>query len=281
MIQPYPDRCGQRRGQVTVAQPCLTIRGSTTSRVTCHTDYHETSCSHLPAAYSSDMDLELHLPAAIPVMTLPNTVLFPHALLPLHIFEPRYRQMLHDVLATHRIFAVARLSESQAVESAEFEPCFRVATAGIIRACQKSSDGTSNLLLQGFCRVEFAEIVHEEPYRFAQVRPLASTPGAASDENRRIRREVARLLSLKRKIDAGVPGEIADFLESVEDPDTFVDLAAFGLCENAAVKQTLLETLDTHRRLQLFSREIRANIEAVKLRRKLQGPLDDEAISSN
>ncbi|HVU15963.1 MAG TPA: LON peptidase substrate-binding domain-containing protein [Candidatus Didemnitutus sp.] len=54
------------------------------------------------------------VPPTLPVMTLPRTVFFPQALLPLHIFEPRYREMLRDVLATTRIFAVARLDPSRA-----------------------------------------------------------------------------------------------------------------------------------------------------------------------
>ena len=227
------------------------------------------------------MEMELDLPPAIPVMTLPGTVLFPQALLPLHIFEPRYRQMLRDVLATHRIFAVARLNETLAAEPGQYEPPHRVATAGIIRACQKNENGTSNLLLQGLCRVEFTEILHDEPYRCVHVRPLASTPGAAGEENRRLRQELARLLSLKRKFGASMSDEMTAFLRTVEDPATFVDLAAFGFCEDASVKQKLLETLDTHRRLQLFSAQVRAEIEAIKLRRKLQGPLGDDAVSNN
>src|SRR2546422_8633740 len=50
------------------------------------------------------------LPEELPVMTLPNVAFFPQALMPLHIFEPRYRQMLRDVLATNRLFAIDRKS---------------------------------------------------------------------------------------------------------------------------------------------------------------------------
>ena len=238
-------------------------------------------CIALRRAYAGGMEMELDLPQAIPVMTLPGTVLFPQALLPLHIFEPRYRQMLRDVLATHRIFAVARLNEALAVEPGQYEPPHRVATAGIIRACQKNENGTSNLLLQGLCRVEFTAILHDEPYRCVHARPLASTPGAAGEENRRLRQELARLLSLKRKFGAPMSDEMSAFLRTVGDPATFVDLAAFGFCEDAGVKQKLLETLDTHRRLQLFSAQVRAEIEAIKLRRKLQGQLGDDAVSNN
>ena len=227
------------------------------------------------------MAMELNVPDALPVMTLPGTVFFPHALLPLHIFEPRYRQMLGDVLTTHRIFAVAHLNEDLAGQVAQFEPPHRIATAGIIRACQKNDNGTSDLVLQGLCRVEFAEILREEPYRFAQMRSLTSRAGADDGENRRRCQELVRLLSLRQKFGAPTPGGMAAWLRTVADPGTFVDLAAFGVCENPDVKQILLETLDVPRRLELFATHLRAEIEALKLRRKLQGPLGDDAIANN
>src|SRR5213595_2126097 len=96
----------------------------------------------------------LHVPDMVPVMTLPNTVFFPQALLPMHIFEPRYRQMLRDVLARDRLFAIGHLDVTAHHPPDEFEPIHTVASVGIIRACQKGDHDTSNLLLQGLCRVE-------------------------------------------------------------------------------------------------------------------------------
>lgn len=227
------------------------------------------------------MEMEITLPDAVPVMTLPNTAFFPQALMPLRIFEPRYRQMLRDVLATNRLFAIAGLKAGSDDASGAFEPPHRVATVGIVRACQKNDDGTSHLLLQGLCRVEVVSILRDEPYRRIQIRALASQPGATDDENKALRRELARLLNVKRKLAAAPTDEIASFLKTVEDPEAFVDIAAFSLCEDARLKQTLLETLDVHRRLELFRRGLRTEIEDLKLRRKLQGDLPDDQISRN
>src|SRR5436305_5256565 len=106
------------------------------------------------------MEMEITLPDEVPVMTLANTTFFPQALMPLHIFEPRYRHMLRDALASNRLFAVAGLDFHQLdVPGAAFEPPHRVASVGIIRACQKNDNGTSNLLLQGLCRVEIVKIL--------------------------------------------------------------------------------------------------------------------------
>jgi Lon protease-like protein len=223
----------------------------------------------------------LRIPDQVPVMTLPNTVFFPQALLPLHIFEPRYRQMLKDVLASNRLFAVARQDPGQAVTPAQAEPLHRVASVGIVRACQKADNETSNLLLQGVCRVEVTDIVQEMPYRVIAIRPLVSALGASFDQLEALRTEVMKLVNLRRRLGAPAPQGITQFLGTIEDTDTFVDLAVFNLCEDGDLKQTLLETLDTHRRLQLFAASLKAEIESIRLRRKLQGHLPDEGITNN
>jgi len=229
--------------------------------------------------------MEITLPDVVPVMTLPKVAFFPQALMPLHIFEPRYRQMLRDVLASNRLFAVAGLDLGGIDSPQAFEPPHRIASVGIVRACQENDNGTSNLLIHGLCRVEIAGIVGEEPYRRIRIRALASQPGAPEEDNTRLRRELARLLSLKQKLaqgdaEAGA-GEMAAFLKTVEDPEAFVDIAAFSLCEDPKMKQTLLETLNVHRRLQLFTARLRQEIGDLKLRRKLQGRLPDDRISDN
>jgi ATP-dependent Lon protease len=186
------------------------------------------------------MELDIMMPEEIPVVTLPNVTFFPQALMPLHIFEPRYRQMLNDVLASNRLFAVAGLNQAMLGQENQFEPPHRIASVGIVRACQENSDGTSNLLLQGLCRVEFLEILTDKPYRRVRAKVLTSESQNAADEISALRQELSSLLRLKQKLGAPMPTEITDFLGNVNDPETFVDLAAFSLCENFLVKQKLL-----------------------------------------
>ena len=124
----------------------------------------------------------LHVPETVPVMTLPNTVFFPQALLPLHIFEARYREMLRDVLASNRLFAVAQLDDTAGGQPATPEPLHQIASVGIIRACQKGDNDTSNLLLQGICRVKVKAIIREDPYRIIAVQPVTTTAGTHQAE---------------------------------------------------------------------------------------------------
>ncbi len=227
------------------------------------------------------MELEIRVPEEVPVMTLPNVAFFPQALLPLHIFEPRYRHMLRDVLATNRIFAVACLDSGAAGSHQRFEPPHRVACIGLVRACQENGNGTSNLLLQGLCRVAIESIVGDEPYRRVRIRPLASEPGAAPVENARLRLELAGLIQLKHKLLPGDADGMTDLLRTIEDPEVFADIAAFNLCDDVPVKQRLLETLDVNRRLVLLQQILRTEIEAIVLHSRLQGGMSDEQIPRN
>lgn len=224
---------------------------------------------------------QLPVPATVPVMTLPNTVFFPQALLPLHIFEHRYRQMLRDVLATDRLFAVGQLDTRRPAKSNAPEPLHPMVSVGVIRACQKGEHGTSDLLLQGVCRATVIAIVREEPYRVIHIAPVPTTTGAHQAELELLRLEVMRLLNLRRRLGTPAPKGMTQFLESIEDIDTFADVAAFNMCDDGLLKQRLLETVVTRRRLELFAAALKAEIEMQRLRRRLQGPLADDGIANN
>ncbi|HTL68981.1 MAG TPA: LON peptidase substrate-binding domain-containing protein [Lacunisphaera sp.] len=224
---------------------------------------------------------QLQVPATVPVMTLPNTVFFPQALLPLHIFEPRYRQMLRDVLAADRLFAVGQLDTRRPAKSHAAEPLHPMVSVGVIRACQKGEQGTSDLLLQGVCRAAVVEIVREAPYRVIRIAPVPTTTGAHQAELEMLRLEVMRLLNLRRRLGTPAPKGMTQFLESIEDIDTFADVAAFNMCEDGLLKQRLLETVVTRRRLEIFAAALKREIEMQRLRRRLQGPLPDDGIANN
>src|SRR4029079_11416324 len=109
----------------------------------------------------------MELPTEVPVMTLPSATLFPQALLPLYIFEPRYRQMLADSLKSDRMFSVAMQKPGRSRET----PC-PVAGLGLIRVSVDHEDGTSHLILQGLARVELGETVQRKPSRIRNIRAL-------------------------------------------------------------------------------------------------------------
>ena len=112
------------------------------------------------------------------------------------------------------------------------------------------------------------------------MRTLSTTTAEDIEINLRRRDRILKLITSKQQLGA-VADEMADFLRTVTDPDTFADLAASTLCESPLLKQQLLETLDVGARLELFSRRLRAEVAALRLQRRLQGGLDDKRIETN
>lgn len=113
-------------------------------------------------------------PAMLPIFPLPNCVLFPEQQMPLHIFEPRYRQMVRDALDSAPYIVIARLISSADPGAAEFE---RVATIGKITAHQRLSDGRYNIVVEGMVRAVISEIDSDKLYRRVHCTPIAEPQG--------------------------------------------------------------------------------------------------------
>ena len=225
------------------------------------------------------MENSIEIPDTVPVMTLPETVLFPKAMLPLYIFEERYKQMVSDTLKGLRVFAVAGLERSR--EQTEHEPYYDTAAVGLIRACHENEDGTSNLVLQGLTRVRIKRVMFEEPYRVAKIEVLESDKGDEPSALECLRSSLTGAIQLSRDLGSPIPDHVMEFLEKIEEAETFLDISAFTLCKNVDEKQQLLETLDTSERFRLFIDLMRIENDRLQLLSQLKGGLTDEDIELN
>ena len=225
------------------------------------------------------MENPIEIPDTVPVMTLPETVLFPKAMLPLYIFEERYKQMVSDTLKGLRVFAVACLERAR--EETEHEPYYDTAVAGLIRACHENEDGSSNLVLQGLTRVRIKRVMFEDPYRMAKIEVLESSPAKEPSELVSLRNNLTVAIQLSRHLGSPIPDHVMEFLEKIEEPETFLDISAFTLCKNMDEKQQLLETLDTCERFRLFIDLMRIENDRLQLLSQLKGGLTDEDIELN
>jgi Lon protease-like protein len=223
---------------------------------------------------------EIEIPREVPVMTLSHTVLFPQAMMPLFIFEPRYREMLSTVLQGDRIFAVAALDERN--EDAEIlETPYSVAGIGVVRACKQNPDGTSNLILQGLARVEFENFVCEEPYRRARIHQLMSESDGSKETLGSIPPTLLALVQIQMSLGAEIPQEVLQFLSNLKEPESVLDLAIYTLCPTGSFKQDLLETRGILARFGKFERFLRSQVDRLKLDRRLKGGLDEDGIGNN
>lgn len=236
-----------------------------------------------------ESEATIEIPDSVPVMTLPNTVLFPQAMLPLYIFEQRYRKMLRDVLDSNRLFAIAGLNQQDIENPAPtedpredyYEPPFPVATVGMIRACHENEDGTSNLILQGLFRVRFEDIISETPYRRARISPIYSSRQNPDENLESHRSECLQMIRKKLSLGGEEDQEAYEFLARIHDPDNFIDLASFSVLGEVDIKQKLLETTITEKRFQVFEEWIREDIRKLELYKLLKGDLKDDDILNN
>jgi ATP-dependent Lon protease len=210
----------------------------------------------------------MELPAEAPVMILPRAILFPQAMLPLHIFEPRYRKMLADSLETHRMFSVAMQRPGCLREL----PC-HVAGIGIIRASVQHPDGTSHLVLQGLARVQLGEAVRYKPYRVQRIVPIepkvkdsvmidALIAKARELVDHRLRENCVTAFPYFKKLCATsgnddiqkvIEETVEKFIEQVnamDDGEQLVDTVCGALLQNPLQRQLILETCDTEMRLK-------------------------------
>jgi Lon protease-like protein len=185
----------------------------------------------------------MKLPSRVGVMTLPNAILFPQALLPLYIFEPRYREMLAQSLEEQRMFAIALLDASETPHA--------IGGVGLIRACVHNKDGTSNLVLQGLSRVRFTEFVQTAPYYIGEIEPLI-TPSLEEDdvEADALVVKIIEIVGQAQAKGDKVPDWMMQFMNDLKDFDVLADLVSYTFVEDIPTKQAILEELNIKKRLQ-------------------------------
>jgi len=201
------------------------------------------------------MDSSITLPDHVPVMPLPGALLFPNALLPLHIFEPRYQQMLEHALREHRMFSVA-LIKPQRSQWHSTDDFFQVAGVGLIRACVGRGDGTSNLILQGLRRVRFTQFQQSAPFPIARIEALESE-STSSVETDALGAKVIELYSKLKREGRQLPEKVDKYLAHLSDMEMLADLMAATFVNDPVRRQQLLEELSLNQRLRLLIQYLR------------------------
>jgi Lon protease-like protein len=193
----------------------------------------------------------------IPIFPLPDVTLFPHTVLPLHVFEARYRAMITDALARDRLLAVARLLPGYEESYAGKPPVAPVAGAGEIVKWERLPGGRYNILVEGRWRVRIdREVPADTLYRLVKAERLTEVPAAG---------EAAPLLERVRIACRGLlealdrPADLMDtLLAKDQSPGAVADRAAAAFVPDPAIRQALLETLGVGPRLARLSEALEA-----------------------
>ena len=191
-------------------------------------------------------------------MPLPGAVLFPHALLPLYIFELRYRKMLEHALQQHRMFCVTLVKPS-CPDWYATEDFFHRATAGLIRACVERSDGTSNLILQGLKRVRFTNFEQEKPFPIATIDAVESRD-QTTVETEALGAKVVELYGSLKHDRRQLPANLDQYLSELRDLEMLADLMGSTFVNDPLRRQHLLEERSLNQRLRFLIRYLRDEI---------------------
>jgi uncharacterized protein len=175
----------------------------------------------------------------VPLFPLPNVVLFPGMFLPLHIFEPRYRQMTADALAGERLIAMALLKPGWQDGYEGSPPIHDIVGMGKIVEDATLPDGRYNLILLGLTRVRVVEEIGKGMYRTARVEILEEREPHGHDAERKRR----ILLGLYEELLLRLAGKVAKPPEDVP-LGMLCDLVASMIAPDPATRQALLGELD-------------------------------------
>ena len=182
------------------------------------------------------MTASLGVPRRLPLFPLPGVVLMPGTMLPLHIFEPRYRAMVADALAGDRTIGMAMLYPGW--EAGGDDPrIYALGGAGEIVESEELEDGRYNILLEGRFRYRVIEETPANPYRIARVEEVRSVPFPDSGEEQRVTRAAAALFgNVSREL------ELPPLPDEVFSPERLASEIALRLRYTPPELQAILET---------------------------------------
>lgn len=195
----------------------------------------------------------------VKLFPLPNLVLFPHVVQPLHIFEPRYRQMVRDCLAEDRLLSMALVATRSGGGFFGDPPLHPVICVGKIFKEEQLPDGRYNLLLHGAAR---ARIIEEcEPagklYRSARVEVLEDIPPASQQTAAELRKSLGRIMTQWFSPQPDAVTQLRKLIKSELPLGTLCDVFSFALPIEIEIKQELLELVDVEERARHLIEEIR------------------------
>lgn len=176
-----------------------------------------------------------------PLFPLPNVVLFPKGILPLHVFEPRYRMMMDDALRGGQTICMGLLKPGWETDYLGSPEVHRVACVGRVVQHQRLEDGRYNIALQGETKVAIDGFDRDQPYRVARVTPVQEDRIWAEAEG--VEAEVSELLALFRRVRLGESAaiDLNEMFGGHVSPEAVLNMVAMNLKVEASVKQELLE----------------------------------------
>jgi len=196
----------------------------------------------------------------VSVFPLPNVVFFPHTQLPLHIFEPRYFQMIREAVQTHQLIGMFLLKPGWQEDYYGNPPIYSIGCAGELSQVDPLPKQRYNIVLRGLYRARALETVQEYPYRKVRVQILPETltqsPKLIHQLQKSLLADVAKLATEPVEFDPSL-----DFSQ-------LVNLIAYSLDLDANMKMELLQKDDVFLRARLLQKLLRKRVSVMEWTQK-------------
>lgn len=209
------------------------------------------------------------IPEWVPLFPLPNVVFFPKTYLPLHIFEPRYREMVEEALAGDRMICMVLLKEGWEADYDGHPPIYETGAVGKIVRSQRLDDGRFNIILYGLEKCRIRGENRERSYRLGQIEIVRDPPieGLYAPLKEKL---VELTLQYRQKMPGGEA--LQSVLEMGLEDDVLVGTLSAGLPLTVVEKQFLLEADD----LPLRARRLAGLMEMGLQKSETMEKADDE-----
>lgn len=189
----------------------------------------------------------------LPLFPLPQVALFPGALMPLHIFEPRYRAMIRDVIDGHKVLGIVQIVDSDVRDEHGNPKIARVGGVGVLVDYTELPSGRFNVLVRGRARIEIDELPFVPPYRRARAKVLGSSQEAVSPS------DIAALISSATSFASIVRERDENFefkLPRDGDAGMLADHCAATLLIDGRDRQLALQTTNVVERVRIVTETI-------------------------
>jgi len=231
--------------------------------------------SQQPQAERTPKNKETNEQKALPVLPVRDTVLFPHAVLPLTVGRESSVQLINSLGEDKTIIVVAQ--REARVDSPQPTDLYTVGTSAVVHKVVKMPNQSLFVFAEGLERVRLGEFTQLAPFMTAHYSPLPEgTTPIATSEIEALQRNV---LTLFQQIVAGSPtlsDELSTVAMNIDEPGRLVDFIASSLPSlSTPDKQDTLETLDIHVRLEKINQHLAKELEVQQLRNKIQSEVQD------
>src|SRR5450756_74859 len=216
---------------------------------------------------------EMEIAKELPIMPLPDTVIYPHIVAPLLVTDDNLIKLIDEALVGDRVIGVVTLRDSE--QEPEPENLYDVGSAVAIARMFKLPDGQMQLLVQGVARIRIKDYTQTHPYLKASVERLVDRV----EDTVELEALTRNALNLFRKIvnfAPYLPDELFVAAMNVDEPNDLSDFLSANINMSTAEKQELLEQLDVKERLKRLTVFLNREVEVLEMGSKIQDQVQSE-----